>query len=184
MSARQRVKTHLEQFFGPAMYDSSARTANASVPFQIATFSDQPAENALTFVTLGISEFPLGAPPVRQEFLLSAWKPDVTDALYEALFGIGHELLRLKTAADYGEILELPKPVVENGPSQLLVYAPTYFDPGLEVVQGQPPVLLTWLIPLTRAETELVLNEGLRALELRFEEADPDLLDLERESVV
>ena len=154
------------------------------MPFEVATYADQPAANALTLVTLGLSDVPLGAPPIRQELLLAAWKADVTASVYEALFGIGYELLRLKTAADYGEILELPKPIVENGSSQLLVYTPTYFDPELEVVPDQPPILLTWLIPLTRAETDLVLNEGLRALELRFEEADPDLLDLEREGVV
>jgi hypothetical protein len=184
VTASQRVQAHLERVLGMPARFSTARGDGLPVPFRIATYIHQPANDAVTLVTIGMSETCLGSPPVRQELLLCTWKELFSESLYDSLFRLGHELQSTATAAYLGSIVELPAPIFGGGSAHMLVYTPTYFDADLYMIAGADPIRIVWLIPVTAAEADLVLHDGVRALEVRFEENDPDLLDLEREGVV
>ena len=184
MTIAERVEAHLTLCLGEPARISTARSDDGVVGFRVATFPNVPATDAVTLVTLGLSETPRGDPPVRQELLVCVWNRCLAESLYDTLFGLGEELQAAQIAAPECSILELPKPIVKNGPVDLLVYAPTYFAPALEVVPGDEPVEILWLIPLKSSEADFIGQHGLEAFEDQLAEKDPDLLDLRRPAIV
>ncbi len=185
MTVQTRVEAHLQQFLGEAARYTAGRSGDIQAPFRVATFLDQPAGDALTLVTVGLSDTPLGEPPVRQELLLCAWQSQYAEVLYDTLFELGHEMQSLRVELPHGTVMQMPAPLYPGGPQQLLIYTPTYFDEAFTVVPGDPPVDLIWLIPLTPRESDFILTgRGFHAFENILETEDPDLLDLHRASVV
>ena len=62
---------------------------------------------------------------------------------------------------------------------------PTCFHEGLPAFDGFPePFLPIWLVPITSNEARFIRENGWPAFESLLEEADPDLLDLSRPSIV
>jgi Suppressor of fused protein (SUFU) len=63
--------------------------------------------------------------------------------------------------------------------------APVYFsDEFHEIEDTDPPTILVWLIPITRAEAVFIAESAWERFEDALVESDPDLLDLERPSVI
>lgn len=178
------VETHFAQLLGSPVRVTLARAGAVRASFRVAAYGDQPMTGALTFVTLGLSDQPLGEDGVRQELLLSVMKDDYADSLLNVLFGIGHHLSQTGEPAGYGDILDWTEPIVEGGPSHLLVYSPSHLGDDAETVPGNEPVDILWLIPITQSEADFVRDRGLDAFTSMLAKRDPDLFDLHRDSVV
>jgi hypothetical protein len=51
-------------------------------------------------------------------------------------------------------------------------------------VAGEPPVRILWLLAITKREAEFARDEGIEALEQRFEQIPVDSLDPTRRSAI
>ncbi|MDN7592138.1 suppressor of fused domain protein [Burkholderia seminalis] len=156
---------------------------------QVVRFADQPFKGASTFATIGLSESKVLLPngkPCRQEFVFAAW--DSSPAAHVASF--------LLTFAEY--VRGKQRPILRGdvvGPSVPLipgvtansVYAtnPVIFPETLACYDGDAtPTVIVWLLPLMEAECLFVKEHGWNRFEDALESANPDLLDLDRSSIV
>ncbi len=181
---------HLETILGPAVRLTRGRdlAGDRQASFEVATFNGQPADGAVTLVTVGLAETALKGPSgesVRQELLLCAWNEAAGENLYTGLFSAAQVYLDLGESANPGSILELDQPLGgPAGPRELFLYEPTYHPEELATVPGSAadpePIEIVWLIPVTAAEAALIASEGPQAFERYLAANDPDLLDLGR----
>jgi hypothetical protein len=119
------------------------------------------------------------------EFVLTAPADDwqhhesvTMNAFYHA--GSPHQRL------DHGHVLPIGRPwVADSACDRYLVSLPYPFGPDFEVCTwDRGHVRILWLLPITPAEHDLVVSEGLEALETLFDDAEIDFLDPSRASVV
>jgi hypothetical protein len=156
---------------------------------QVVRFADQPFKGASTFSTIGLSESKVLLPKgkyCRQEFIFAAW--DSYPAAHVASF--------LLTFATY--VRDQQRPLLRGdvvGPSVPLIpgvaansiYAtsPVIFPETLVRYDGDAiPTVIVWLVPLMEAECLFVKEQGWNRFEDALENANPDLLDLSRSSIV
>lgn len=85
-----------------------------------------------------------------------------------------------------GHTLPLGEPWVEGSQcDHFLVCLPYPFGPELEIAHvGDRHVEFLWLLPITKAERDLKVADGVEALESRFEEAGLRYWETNRASIV
>ena len=85
-----------------------------------------------------------------------------------------------------GHTLPLGEPWMEGSMcDHFLVSLPYPFGPDLEIVHvGDRHVEFLWLLPITEAERDLKVADGLETLESRFEEVGLHYWEIDRTSVV
>jgi hypothetical protein len=181
--------SHLEGTLGPISGGFSKDADKRALSFQIALFENGPLEGVSALCTLGLSgtHLKMGTKSVRQEYLM----------LFRAKFGfrnlpgilqqIGIEVLADGKGYLRGEVIGPRGELVEDSKAEALyVAAPVYFPDEFHVFRpdGGEPIVLAWLVPITRAEAKLVRERGWDEFEGLLQLRDPDLADLERESIV
>lgn len=177
------VETHLGK-----MRDGFVASLSDGTPIQVGNFPDRPFPNAITSISFGLSERALQAPSgkkIRHELLMIGRSgsegslSDVILAVANIIAGRGRPLLQ-------GEVIGPAGPVVPGATVEAL-YAtnPGYFPEEMEVWEGASgPVVFAWLIPVTPAEAAYVELNGRARFEDEFWDANPDILDFSRETVV
>jgi hypothetical protein len=153
----------------------------------VVEFADRPSKGATTYATLGLSDTPLpqaSGPAIRQELVFacrrSNWKEaaDLLSLVVTDVRGRGRSL-------DRGEVLGPAGPLFPKSPFEALYCAPPVYYPDalgfLDGVAGSPLVIV-WLLPITRAEAKFVEQRGWPAFEDLLEQQDLDLTDLDRPS--
>jgi hypothetical protein len=179
---------HLEANLGLIAEGWKNDSAVADV-LQVVRFADQPFKGASTFSTIGLRESKVLPPKntyCRQEFIFAAW--DSYAAAHVASF--------LLTFAEYvrgqqrpllrGDVVGPSVPVIP-GVAANSVYAtsPVIFPEALaQYDDGASQTVIVWLVPLMGAECLFVKEHGWDRFEDALENANPDLLDLSRLSVV
>lgn len=179
---------HLEKNLGPIAEGWKADSAVGDV-LQVVRFADQPFKGGSTFSTIGLSEFKVLLPKgqhCRQEFIFAAW--DTYPAAQVASF--------LLTFAAY--VRDQQRPLLRGdvvGPSVPLmpgvaassIYAtgPVIFPETLARYDGHSdPTVFVWLVPLMEQESMSIKKQGWNHFEDALESANPDLLDLNRSSIL
>jgi len=187
----RRVRQHLEGVLGTPFRASTAHDVTRGIvaAFGVATFRDQPVEGAFTLVTVGLSEHLLPgdeSEPVRQELLVCAWDRFFGDALYQAFFSMADLVLEDGTRIDPGTVYELPERIADAmGSHRFFAYPPCYHPEELQPIQlDDGEVEIRWLIPIAPEESDFVEREGAEAFDDLLELENPDLMDLDRGSVV
>jgi hypothetical protein len=180
MNLKTEVDGHLRLALGTPVRSTSARASGRRAPFRADTYADQPAEAAFTIVTVGLCE------TLRQELLVCAWNLWRSDAFYSTLFTVADELAATNHAVAPGMALELPAPIVPGSKmAHLFIYQPVYHLKELQPIDtSSGPIPILWLIPITESEARLIDDSGWEAFDTLLLDRDPDLLDLQRDSIV
>jgi hypothetical protein len=186
--AHHALHDHLEMFFQGHEIDRLPGVAGPieqRIPgFRIFRVGPGPRIDGWTYVTSGCWNA-TSVDGHGMEFVLTAPADDwqhhesvTMNAFYHA--GPPHQRL------DHGHVVPIGRPwVADSACDRYLVSLPYPFGPDFEVCtwdRGHARIL--WLLPITPAERDLVVSEGLEALETLFEDAEIDFLDPSRASVV
>lgn len=172
---------HCAQFWGPPLttFDMANTPIGDVAPeFRVVIF-ERPG--ALVYLTQGMTAF--DDPDRLEVFVLSRpvdiWRFDVGFAL--AALAHFH---RTGARVSMGHTVNLGLPIVRGATCDHALLSLPYLDgPDLEWCAA-PRVRHLWLIPITQAEREFKIANGLEALEERFEAARVDYLDWGRPSIV
>jgi hypothetical protein len=183
---------HVERHLGRIQEGWLHDRAGDALSYSVARFDDAPVAGASSFLSLGLSKAPLrlgdGARSLRQELLLASSNGrDMTAFLVDALQHVATAALQAGCAYSARSVVRLPwSPPGASSIAGFYVAAPVCYPDALHLFEeaGRDPILIAWLVPITRAEGVLVLDSGWEALENRLVDEDPDLLDWCRASIV
>lgn len=184
------IAEHLEKHLGPMHGGTKVRLAKGrrAPEIFIASFPDRPVNRAITYSTLGLSEYELEQEDggnLRQELLFSCRLPRDRDEPVSLLMAVAADVISAGRALPRGHVVGPAGPLIEDSRLEALYCAaPVYFDDDFHVFRElHPPVVFVLLIPITAAEAEFVEREGWEAFEDLLVEQDADLLDLNRDSI-
>ena len=181
---------HLESFLGQIGFgwkDSDG----TQWPFQVLRFLEGPIANCVTYSTLGLSDFALqstvSSKQIRHELLLMA-RPIFCDRNIPAvLHQVGMEAVKSENAYSRGDIVG-PRGTLISGTQMEAFYVsmPAYLPDDFATFESPEGIssVIAWLVPITFNEAHFVKSNGWEAFEERLCEVDPDLLDLNRPSIV
>jgi Suppressor of fused protein (SUFU) len=180
---------HLESHLGAIIEGWSEAEKGSQPPFQVVRFEDQPMKGTATFTTLGLSNVILGQhskSSIRLELVFCCYDRFITWDIPKLLTSIGNQILLSKEAYMRGQVLGPAGPLFKDCSLEALYCArPVYFPETFQEYQStNPSTFFVWLIPITKREATYVGLEGWSQFEDILVEKNPDLLDLERESVV
>jgi hypothetical protein len=181
---------HIERHLGDIVDGWPAVIDGVSAPCTIVRTARGPVDGSQCLVTLGISETPLrmpSGPRVRFELVFAYRERSRVLHFPGVLRELAIECVRNDRAPVRGVVFG-PRGLLVDGTQleALYVAIPVYFPREFhrfDRADGEP-VIFAWLVPITKNEALLVNREGWSALEKRLAERDPDLLDMDRESVV
>lgn len=181
------IDRHLEASLGPIIQGWSPMGEPAGV--HVALFEHQPLDGTVTYSTLGLSQHILDMPKgrsVRQELLLAVQTGSAREDFSKLLFHVAESVVETHRALLRGEVFPLGHPIV-RGSSCCHLYAslPVVFPEGLATCDStQPSTVFVWLLPITDREEREIRSIGWSRFEDKLEQADVDLFDLARSSVV
>jgi hypothetical protein len=183
------VAEQLERSLGPIEAGWSEDADGNPIPFQIARFDHVPI-GGVAYATIGLGRFPARSRTsgklVRLELLLLVHAdqaagpfPSILQQVASQTVLSGHALLR-------GDVLGPRGPLVSGSPLEALyVTAPVYFpDHFATATERGDPVVIAWLVPVSRKEAEFIADRGWSAFEDLLVEIDPDLTDMGRKSML
>lgn len=149
------------------------------VPFRVLRFPRSTHMDA--YATVCMSQ-PADSERVELH-LLTAARDRSSPELAELLTAIAH-YHRTSTSLGLGHTVNFGRPWLAGSACSYGLLSLPYLDgPGLEWL-SEPRVRFLWLIPVTEAEVRFKQEQGLEALERRFDESRFDYLDPGRRSVV
>jgi hypothetical protein len=183
------VLDHVEKHLGSLAGAWSEQSDGTCLPFKILLFKDQPLDDLITFVTLGISEevLPLRTGrTIRQELVFSAHARFAFWNLAGLVSEIGKELLQTKRSLLRGDVLGPAGPIVPGATLDAIYCGiPIFFPDRFHQSNAtDPATVFVWCIPIATSEASLVRTRGWNYFEDLLEESDPDLFDLQRAPVV
>jgi len=188
---RTQLRKYIDSFCGiPA--DQARATHSVSgikAGFDIFRYDDVPFEGASTLCTVGISDVQLhhsDRSMIRNELLFTLHTEYLSDELYNLMFAVGTMLLEEKEGVVPGQLMELEEPIIDGSSMEaLFFYSPIYFPEEMYIYKKtDPPVAFVWAIPVTRQEMMYIEDKGHESFSDLLEDADPDMTDLFRSSVV
>jgi hypothetical protein len=177
------VRQHLRQFFtGHACEEhiwTLGTVADELPHFRVAEFAPGPKIDLWTYASIGAWE--AGDKP-RLEFLLAAPKQDLRHVELVAMTAWYHR----RHGLGLGHTFPIGEPWLPGSACEfIMVSLPYPFGPSLELYNcGPHHVRVLWLLPITDAEREFKVREGLEALEQRFDDRGLEYWVPNRASVV
>ena len=177
------IRQHMRQFFAGHRYEEHVWTlgpAQDELPrLRALEFAPGPKTGLWVYVTAGAWE---ARNDPRLEFLIAAPEQDQrhVELLFMATWYHGREGLGT------GHTLPIGEPWLPGSACEFfLVSLPYPFGPKLEVCNFRDWHLhVLWLLPITKAEREFKVKEGLEALEKRFDACALEYWIPDRASVV
>jgi hypothetical protein len=177
------VREHLKRFFAGHECEEHQWTLGPAVDalsrLRVAEFAPGPKTELWVYVTVGAWE---ARDDPRLEFLIAAPDRDLRHvelvtmaAWYHGRHGLGP-----------GHTLSIGEPWLPGSTCEcFLVSLPYPYGPELEVCNlADSHVHVLWLLPITAAEREFKVREGVEALEQRFDECTVKYWEPDRPSVV
>ncbi|VVE72781.1 hypothetical protein PCA31118_04312 [Pandoraea captiosa] len=181
------IVNHLETNLGEI--SEGWKDAAAADNLRVIRFACQPFEGASTFSTLGLSDSPMqfpGGDVCAQELLFAAWDSYPASKVASFLLTFAEYVRSQSRALLRGEVFGPSTPLIP-GVAANGVYAslPAIYPDELACYRAsKPPAILVWLVPLIGRECEIVRRNGWGDFEKLLESSNPDLLDLDRPSLV
>jgi hypothetical protein len=176
------VRAHVQQFFAGHDCEEHIWTLGPceELPhLRVLEFSPGPRTGLWVYVTVGV--WRVRDEPQLEFFILGAER-DLrhVELLFMTAWYHKHECL------GRGHTLPIGEPWLPGSQCEhFLVSLPYPFGPELEICNLPNGHLhCLWLLPITAAERELKVREGLEALEQRFDQCAIEYWDLARTSVV
>lgn len=149
--------------------------------FRVLRVAPSSPKQLWTYVSVG-GWAATGAKNVGTEFILCTATEDIRAVELLAMTVYYHEGGKL----GLGHTLPLGEPWMAGSQCDyFLVSLPYPFGPDLEIAHvGDRHVEFLWLLPITKAERDHKIADGLEALESRFEEAGLRYWEINRASIV
>jgi hypothetical protein len=176
---------HVESYLGPIQAGARLREG-----VQGAQFRERPVAGSSSFMTLGLSHHVLkqgSGKGIRIELVI-ACRDNFVESLspLSILADVADRVAATHVAPARGTVLGPAGRFSPRFPMEALYCCnPVYFDDGLAQFSGfSEPLVIIWLVPITPEEALYVRESGWNAFEYLLETANPDLLDLERPSLV
>jgi hypothetical protein len=177
------VRHHLQQFF--TGHDSNEHqwtlgpTAVEFPRLRVAEFAPGPKTGLWMYATIGAWE---ARDDRRLEFLIAAPEQDLRHVELATMTAWYHSRHGLGT----GHTLPIGEPWLRGSSCEsFLVSLPYPFGPDLEICHFPGGhIHFLWLLPITAAEREFKMKEGVEALEQRFESSALEYWVPDRASVV
>lgn len=169
------ITTHVEKFLGQVQEGwkpggSSPEAGHIS----LVRWAIAPEHEWVTIGSFGLSRLPLtqeSGTGLRQELLVCWPEEQFGDSLLSHVYAVAQTMAVTGEALGRGDILPIPQePALDSGGDEPFVawYATVpYFLPrdGVLCEDVDPPLLLTWLLPVYRAEAEYISEQGVEAFE-------------------
>jgi antitoxin YqcF len=161
--------------------------ADRAVHIDIATFADRPQPGVTTFATLGLSDTPIPGsvrPPLGVELLGTC--DSAADGFIQALAAIAFQAIAGDRRCEPGVVFyDVIPATLSTTLRHALLVPPFLWDKGLEsAVVDYKTVAWLLAIPISDNEAQLRVEQGADALETRFEDAEIDIFNPNRHSVV
>lgn len=184
------VFDHLEAYAGEIVYGASVDPDGNKMPFQIVQTAGGPYAGTTTFATLGLGKFALPNGKVgekdrliRHELIMVVPVDAVPSNIIALLYLVAMETISRNTALLRGEMLG-PRSVLFKGyePKALYASIPVCFPDEFGGVyeEGIGDIAIVWLIPMLDSEVSYMQAHGWSALEDKWVESNPDLVDYRR----
>jgi len=179
---------HLESFLG-LMAGGSRGDDTTPEGVQVAWFGpDVPFNGVTTLVTVGLSRRHLNLPTGgawHQELLMHVPTDDYPARAAGLLFQVAGEMARRRAALPHGQVIGPKGPLFPGSQTTAMVaVSPRYMPEAFAVCRIETaPVILTWLVPITTGEAELIQKSGWGRLEQAFAAQNPDLADPRRAEI-
>jgi hypothetical protein len=185
---RRRIRDHIEKTLGPITKEWEHRADGSQLPFAIAQVDDQPMSGAVSYVTMGLSDWELRFPsgtPARQELVIACHRKHAVENVQGLLAGLAVERSQSRRALARGEVEGPAGPLLPTTELQALYASlPVYFTESFSKdASTTPPTHFMWLVPISVEEASFVSRQGWNAFEDLLVKQDPDLLDLTRHKV-
>ena len=179
---------HLESYLGQIAGASKGDTATPTALHVVWFGPDVPFEGAFTISTLGLSNRHLTQPSgtgLHREILMhfqTSKRPPNASSL---LFQIAGELIDRSSGLLRGEVIGPRGRLFGTGAlTALYSAAPVYLPDGFAVcTEENRKIVLTWLVPITDNEADFVRTHGWSAFENALVKENPDLTDMDRDSI-
>lgn len=178
---------YLEAHLGPIRRRFSARPGSPEASVGLLAFDESPFPEATTLVTCGLSHHVVEqerGQQIRQEFVMCGFSERISSGFANVLDRVASQFLELHQPVKRGQVIGPRGPLVKGATVEALVCAtPWYWKDSFSCFeQVVPPVVMVWLVPVTREESCFINLHGLDAFEQIVDDEEIDLLDLKRES--
>jgi hypothetical protein len=173
---------HLESFLGPIAGGSRGDDATPE-GVQVAWFGPGvPFDGVTTLVTVGLSRRHLGlatGEALHQELVMHVPTDDYPARAAGLLFQMAGEMVRRRAGLQHGQVIGPRGPLFPDSQTTAMVaISPRYLPEPFAVCHTERvPVVLTWLVPITTGEAEVIQKSGWGTLEQAFAAQNPDLAD-------
>jgi hypothetical protein len=182
---------HIERYLGSIQHGWSRWLQSDLMPFQVAECSGGVVNDAISFITLGLSNTELvsrvSSKLIRQELLMTFRSATRGIGVPSLLQQVGCEAMKHGTAFLRGDVIGPRDKLFANGCLEALyVTLPVYYPDAFSIFQktNSTNIIIAWLVPISAMEADFVKRNGWSQFESVLEKKDPDLLDPYRNSVI
>lgn len=188
------VVQHIESYLGKIEEGWKPGGSNAEGGhITLARYALRPDEDYVVLGSFGLSRLPLMQPTgneLRQEVLVVWPEEEMTDSLLSHIYSVAQTVAVTGESLGRGAILPIPDvPALSSGgdePFVAWVACVPYFLPqtGVLCEAVDPPLLLTWLIPVYENEVEFITAAGVEEFEDKVLASREDLFSWPRPPMV
>jgi hypothetical protein len=173
---------HLGRHFGDGD-DQAQAWSFAESGYGIVTYPNQPFAGAITYLTTGLSRHILtqaSGAQIAQELFISVRSEFAVCRPEVSLASLAEDFLERHTPIPNGQVIGWHKGVLEPRFSAVFCTSARCFPETFEQIEGDPPTVFVWLIPITGVEATYCRTHGHQAFDDLLLAENPDLLDLDR----
>jgi hypothetical protein len=182
---------HIERYLGTIEHGWTKSPSGKSMPFQIIECRGGVVRGAAAFMTLGLGQTELSSRVtqklIRQELLITVRAVDATVGVPSLLQQVASDALTRREAYLRGDVIG-PRGTIFEGSTMEAFYVtmPTYYPESFSTFEESAGCgrIIAWLLPITSKEAEYVRSRGWSEFETLLEKENPDLLNLNRSSIV
>lgn len=168
---------HIEKYLGIITGGESV-TIEEHGKVILLQFENQPFENVITHMTLGLSNHNLrlnDQKEVRMEVIISVCKEQNSPTLNDLLLYVSNKMLVNHKAILRGQVIHLPDNISLGSFSSLYVSNPVFFeDEFASLNEIEPNVVFAWLFPIYKSEADFIHREGWNKFENFLQENEID----------
>ncbi|KOP69422.1 hypothetical protein AMS59_23395 [Lysinibacillus sp. FJAT-14745] len=181
----------LEGHLGEIEYGWDKDSEGNILPFQIVKYKKGPFSGTVTYSTLGLSKqnlvSPISKKEIRQELFFVSYANFGDKNIPGILQHVGLQAINNNVAILRGDVIGPYGRLFEHSSLEALyVSIPVYFPEIFQTfkVDGDLPIIQTWLFPITFDEAKFIMENGWDEFENRLVELDPDLVDFKRQNII
>lgn len=181
------IVLHIENYLGKV--DCGWKDNTTASEIQVVKFDNQPFDGASTYATIGMSNKTLElteTKKIKQELIFSTYSTFSDEQIASFLLTLSEYIVSKNQGILRGDVIGPSAPLISGVKVDCIYSAiPVIFDDDFSTYNGSDPAtVLVWIIPIFNNELEFVRQFGWNDFEDLLETKNPDLWDLNRQSIV